>query len=164
MAARTLLIGIGNSLRGDDAAGLEVARRARALAAAGGDAPVECVEHEGEPLALLDAWEGADAVVLVDALHGGGPVGSAHRFEATARPLPALLVGSASASTHAIDLAQAIELGRELGRLPACLVLFGLSGACFHTGAGLSPAVAQAIGPLAERALNEAGELAKRPV
>lgn len=154
MAGRTLLIGVGNRLRGDDAAGLEVARRAKALVGAGSH--IEFVEHEGEPLALLDAWEGADAVVLVDALHGGGRPGSVRRFEASERPLPASLPGSTS-STHAIDLAQAIELGRELGRLPASLVVFALAGVGFQTGEGLSAEVEKAIGPLAERALAEAG-------
>jgi Ni,Fe-hydrogenase maturation factor len=51
----TLVIGIGNPDRGDDAAGLAVARNVRAAAPAG----VAVIELDGDQLALLDAWDGA---------------------------------------------------------------------------------------------------------
>ena len=59
------------------------------------------------------------------------------------------------ASTHALGLAEAIELARALDRLPARLELYGIEGARFEAGAGLTPAVAPAVealcGELCER-------------
>lgn len=159
-----LVIGVGNELRHDDAAGLEVARRTRALAAraprAPGAPPIGIREHEGETLALLGAWEGADTVVLVDAMHGRLPVGAIERFDASAGALPARMEGSTS--THAIGVGEAIELARVLGRLPRLLVVYGVAGARFDSGSGLSPAVREVIGPLARRVLDEASTLAVR--
>ncbi|HXW59088.1 MAG TPA: hydrogenase maturation protease [Solirubrobacteraceae bacterium] len=183
-----LVIGVGNPLRHDDAVGLEVARRAQALvedAASSGrmaharEARIAICEQEGEPLALLEAWEGADAVVLVDAMHrphtarrtgpaipdaeeathGAAPAGTIQRLDASTRPLPADL--SSSSSTHALGLAGALELGRALGRLPARVILYGVVGARFDAGVGLSPAVQEVVGQLAARALREANELSR---
>jgi hydrogenase maturation protease len=52
-------------------------------------------------------------------------------------------------STHALGVAEAIELARALGRLPARLEVYAIEGARFTAGAGLSPAVEQAVGKLA---------------
>ena len=156
-----LVLGVGNELRHDDAAGLEVVRRARALAPPGScdlATAIEFREHEGEMLALLAAWEGAGAVILADAIHGSGPVGTLQRFDVSRRPLPARLEGSSS--THAIGVADAIELGRVLGRLPRRVVVYGVTGACFDAGRGLSAALLDAIDPLARRVLEEAERLA----
>jgi hydrogenase maturation protease len=146
---RRLFIGIGNPLRGDDAAGLLAAR---ALRARGAD-DIEVRELEGEPLDLIEAWEGAEAVVVADAVSSRGEPGTLHRVDAVAEPLPAVLAGP---STHALGLAEAVELGRALGRLPRRLVVFGIEAASFEAGAEPGAAVREA----AERAAAAAaGEL-----
>ena len=81
---RVRVIGIGNPLRGDDAVGLLVARRVRELAGP----EVEVMELEGEPSRLIDAWQGARLVVVVDAVKSGAAEGAVMRFDATAEPLP----------------------------------------------------------------------------
>ena len=48
-----MVVGVGNPLRGDDGAGLEVARQLRDRAGAG----ARVHEMEGEGIALLDLWE-----------------------------------------------------------------------------------------------------------
>ena len=148
------VIGVGNMLAHDDAAGLEVVRRLgeRAKAAA-----ILIHEQEGEPLALLDLWAGADAAVLVDAIHCGGATGAIHRFDATSAPLPERLRGSTS--THAVGVAEAIELARTLERLPRRIVLFGVRGTRFDAGTGLSPEVEAVVEELADVVLREALEL-----
>ncbi len=143
---RRLFVGIGNPLRGDDAAGLLAARALRARGADG----IEVCELEGEPVGLIEAWEGAEAVLLADAVCSGGEAGEVHRVEAAAGPLPASLAG---ASTHALGLAEAIELARALERLPPRLVLYGIEAASFETGAEPSPAVRAAAERVAETAL-----------
>lgn len=132
---RRVVIGIGNAARGDDAAGLIVARRL------GG------VEHEGDPVALLDVWRGADRAVVVDAVSSGAAPGTVQRFDAAAAPLPAHL--RSSTSTHAFGLAEAIELGRALGRLPPELTVYGIEGERFEAATELTPAVAAAVDAIA---------------
>jgi hydrogenase maturation protease len=135
------VIGVGNAYRGDDAAGLVVARRLR-------ERGVEAIEQEGEPVALIDVFAARDAVVLVDAVQSGAPPGTVHRFDVSDGPLPRELRGSTS--THAVGLGEAIELARALGRLPPRVVVYGVEGARFATGVGLSYEVETALAPLVE--------------
>ena len=136
---KPLVIGLGNPLRGDDAAGLLVARRLIELA---DPQSVEVVELEGEPARLLDAWEGAELAIVVDALSSGGEEGELSWFDVSGEPLPA---GARAASTHALGLAEVIELGRALGRLPARLVVIGIEGANFSVGSAPTDAVLRAV-------------------
>jgi len=145
-----MVIGVGNALRHDDAAGLEVARRVRALV---DPARVAVIEHEGEQSALLDIWERAAAVVLVDAIRSGAPVGTIQRVDASEKPLPAPPWGSSS--THAIGVAEAIELARALGRLPAQVIVYGVEGVRFDAGDGLSKEVRDGVGVLTEAVSQE---------
>jgi hydrogenase maturation protease len=129
---------VGNAFRGDDAAGLEVAKLLQ------GTLPrcAEVLEHEGEPSALIDSWEGAEALWLVDAVSSGAEGGAVSRLEVGEQPLPA---GLFRASTHHLGLADAIELARVLGRLPARTVVYGIEGTRFEAGGGLTPKVAAAL-------------------
>jgi len=133
------VIGLGNEWRGDDGIGLEVARRV------GGR------QLPGEPIGLVDALAGRDEVVLVDAVSSGAPVGTIFRFEASEEPLPAPLFGASS--THALGLAEALELARSLGQLPRRVLVYGVEGESFDYGVGLSPAVAEAADRLTEEVL-----------
>jgi hydrogenase maturation protease len=149
-----VVIGVGNALRRDDAAGLEVVRRLRPDV---DPSEVAVLEQEGEPLALLDMWEGAEAVVLVDAIHSGALPGTIHRVDASLEPIPVEL--RSSASTHAIGVGEAIELARALHRLPGRVVLYGVEGLRFDAGRGLSDEVEAVMTELAEAVLREACEL-----
>jgi hydrogenase maturation protease len=138
-----ILIGVGNAWRGDDGAGLAVARRVRELSPAG----VEVREVEGDATALVEAWSGAEGVVVVDAAESGAPPGTVRRFDARTRPLPARSLRS---STHAFGVADAVELARALDRLPARLDVYAIEGASFAAGERLSPAVERAVAELAD--------------
>lgn len=156
-----VVIGVGNALRGDDAAGLEVARRVRSLAythATEMPAGIVVLEQERETLSLIEQWEGAAAVVLVDALRSGAHPGAIRRIDASSEPLPAEL--RSSASTHAVGVAEAIELARTLGRLPARVVFYGIEGARFDAGRGLTHDVHAVIPTLADAVVEEARRLA----
>ena len=149
-----MLIGIGNAWRGDDAAGLHLVRRLQPRLEALG---VRVLELSGEAGELLEAWQGSGLVVVADAVSSGAEAGTLHRYDATAGPLPAQL---ASPSTHGWGLAQAVELGRALGRLPRRLVVYGIEGEDFLTGRGLTPAVERAVDEAAERLIGELGRSA----
>jgi hydrogenase maturation protease len=154
LSAERLLIGLGNELRGDDAAGLLVARAARRQRATG----IGVVEREGEPIDLIGDWERARAVVVADAVDSGGEPGRVYRVDAATGPLPAAFAGP---STHALGLADAIELARALDRLPARLVVFGIEGGSFTPGAEPVPAVVAAADAVAAAALAELGAAAR---
>jgi hydrogenase maturation protease len=134
---------VGNPWRRDDAAGLAVGRLLE------GTLPldVDLLEREGEPTALIDAWEGAVRLWLVDAVSSGAAPGTLHRFDCSSAELPA---GLFRGSTHHVGLAEAVELARALGRLPGHTVLFGIEGGSFELGDELTPPVAAAIARTAE--------------
>jgi len=148
---RVVVIGVGNRLRADDGAGLEVARRLRE---AGLPPGVEILERDGDPASLMEAWAGAGLAVVVDAVASGGAPGAVLRLDATGGPLPARLFGT---STHALGIGEAVELARALGRLPERIVVYGIEGAGYAPGAARSPAVERAIGEVADRVAAEAG-------
>lgn len=141
-----VVVGMGNVYRGDDGVGLVVAERVRAAAPAG----VRVLECEQEPTRLLDAWQGAEAVVVVDAVAPMRDPGLLHRYDATGEPLPAQVFRS---STHAFGVGDAIEVGRALGRLPAQVIVYGIEGQSFDLGSSLSPPVAAAVEPAAAAVL-----------
>ena len=134
-----LVLGLGNDWRSDDAAGLEVARR---LGAAG----LRAMAWQGDPSGLIDAWEQEPAVILVDAVSSGAAGGTVHRLDAGTGALPARLFRG---STHHVSVAEAIELGRCLGRLPPRVEFIGIEGRRFEAGVGLTPEVALAVDDVA---------------
>lgn len=148
MTGQVVVIGLGNAMRGDDAAGLHAARR---LAHEPG---VAVRMHEGEGVGLLDLWADADVVIVVDAVRSGAPPGTIHRMDASTQPLPTAVD---RASSHAIGAAAAIELARALDSLPARVVFYGVEGSDFALGAALSPPVAEALDPLVRAVRGEIG-------
>ncbi|TMC07145.1 MAG: hydrogenase maturation protease [Chloroflexi bacterium] len=139
----TRVIGLGAEDRGDDVAGLLVARLVRAAAPPGADVH-ECAGDAG---ALLDLLEGADRVVLVDAARGGPP-GTVERLAPDAvRPAPAR-------STHGLGLADAIGLAAELGVLTGAVSLYVVHGLSFEPGP-VTPEVAAGARTAAELVLRD---------
>ena len=150
------VVGIGNPWRGDDAAGLAAAGHLRGTLPDG----VDLLEREGEPTALIDAWEGADALWLLDAVSSGATPGTVHRLDAGDRELPADLF---RVSSHHLGLADAIELARAVGRLPARVVVYGIEAASFEIGSGLTPEVAAAAVQAADAVREEVHACMRRP-
>lgn len=154
-AAAVLVVGVGNEMRSDDAAGLHAVRRLRPLLR--GDR-VSVVEHERETLGLVERLQGVRAAVLVDAIRSGAPAGTIHRLDAAAGPIPADLRGSSS--THAVGVAEALELARALGSLPERVLLYGIEGRRFDAGVGLSGEVLAALPALVSELRETAERLA----
>jgi hydrogenase maturation protease len=96
----------------------------------------------GDGTALIDAWQGYEHVLLVDATSSGAAPGTIHRIEPLTEPLPATF---SHHSTHSVNLAEAVELARVLKRLPARLTVLGIEGKDFGSGIELSPAVRAAV-------------------
>jgi hydrogenase maturation protease len=149
--SRALVIGVGNDFRSDDGAGLAVARLLKARRRDG----LAVLEHTGEVAGLLEAWRGADTVILVDAVVTGAAAGTIHRFDPRARDFPRECF---QCSTHAFGIPEALALGRALNLLPPRLVVFGVEARDFAPGGALSGEVERAARQAAERILQEIGD------
>jgi len=158
LAGSVLVIGIGNEYRRDDAVGLIVARRL----AERRDPTFTVLEHDGDGAALMEAWQGAETVIVVDAVLSGAEPGTTHRLDVSLKSLTALTALTAltveafRGSTHAFSLVQAVELSRTLHQLPPHFIIYGIEGCNFEAGTGLSSEVEQAVPKVADRILLEA--------
>jgi hydrogenase maturation protease len=149
---RPLIIGIGNDLRGDDAVGLQIARR---LAAEKPSAWDVC-EGNGDALTLIEAWQGREAVIIVDVTQAVGAPGTVRRLDANAGPLNAIMN---DVSSHGLGLGYSLELARSLAKLPKHCIVVVVEGADFSIGNSLSPEVALAIPEILECVRRESEEL-----
>jgi hydrogenase maturation protease len=122
---RVVVIGVGNSMRRDDGAGLAVVARARPRL----PRTVSVTECRGDATRLLDAWEGAEWAVVVDAARwpGASPGEVAWIADAESGSAGDVLDGADALGTHGLGVAHAIRLGRALGRLPGRLALLAVA-------------------------------------
>ena len=151
-AGQTLVVGVGNDDRGDDGVGPLVARLLACALASDPPAGVEVLPWTGDPMGLLDVWDGRDRLVLIDAVVSGAPAGACRRWG-----VDAPFHTDPGASTHGFGLATALALARALDRAPATVEVWGIEGAAFEPGAPLTPAVASAALALVERLGRELG-------
>ena len=134
----SLIIGVGNSYRSDDAVGILIARKLKDRVSD----RVSIKEQSGEGTSLMDSWQEHDRVCVVDAVSSGAPPGSIHRMDASKEPIPSKFF---SCSTHDFGVAEAIEMARALDQLPRQLQLFGIEGGNFQPGEMLSAEVERAM-------------------
>lgn len=139
----TLIIGVGNLYRRDDAAGISIIRKLKERV---GDA-VPLMEHTGEGVTLMEAWKTRGCVILVDAVSSGAAAGALHRVDAIKNELP---VDWFSCSTHNFGVAEAVELARSLDQLPRQLQVIGIEGLDFTPGEGLSAEVEKTVDQVVE--------------
>ena len=153
--ATPLVIGVGNDRRGDDRSGLDVVR-ALAHRLGGRARVVECTRDITD---LLELWSDHEDVIVVDGVRSGRPPGTVVRFEIGSNGLPAL----GPTSTHGLSLAEAVGLGRTLGRFPRRLVVYGIEVGEVSMREGLTPAVAQGVAEatvqIEEELLDELGPI-----
>ncbi len=145
-AKKALVVCVGNSLVGDDAAGCAV---------------YELLSHEPLPegarlqllgvggISLLECLEGESIMIVVDAVQLGSAPGTIHVLDWNELPQ----TGEGVVSAHGVGLREAIALGRVLSpeAMPGRVLLVGIEGASFDTiGAAMTPAVAAAVQNCAE--------------
>ena len=145
----TVVIGVGNRMRGDDAAGLVVIDRLTGRLAAG----VRLVESTGDVTHLLDAWRGASRAVVIDAVVSGDQPGTVHRLDACSG-IPS---SWRSPSSHLLGLVEALELGAVLDAVPADTVVFGIEAAEIDTGSEMTGPVEAATLRVADAVLELLG-------
>lgn len=135
-------------MRGDDAVGLVVARRLRREV----DDRVEVIEAEMAGVDLIESMKGARVVILIDAARSGEAPGTIHRLDGSAGSIRAPIFPR---SSHAIGTADALELARAMGVLPATVIVYGVEVENTEVGRPLSPSVAKALGQVADRILQD---------
>lgn len=131
-----VVIALGNRFRGDDGVGPTVADRLRYQ-------HFGCTIFEGsdDAMAIVNAWEGAALTVVIDAATSEAAPGTIHRLEVDAKPLSRDMT---RCSSHGLGLAEAVELGKVLGRLPTRLVIYAVEAKTFDPGVALSAEVTMA--------------------
>jgi hydrogenase maturation protease len=146
------VIGIGQSLRGDDGIGPEAVRQwTNDFPQTATDPRIQILLLETPGLGLLDDLAEADAVILVDAVSTGKPAGTVCVFD----PIPDTSLSAAEKTAHGFGVAESISLARKTGeRLPEHLILIGVEGGQYELGRSLSDPVRAAL-PVAVEKIQE---------
>jgi hydrogenase maturation protease len=133
--SKTLIAGIGNILLSDDGVGPWVAQQlARHLHCA--DVQIEDLGAIGSE--LIDYLSGRDRVILVDSVASAQEPGTILRFDKSQ-----LLAANAPIhfGQHTSSLISSIQIMEIAGVTPRELELFGIVGASYAAGIGLSHSV-----------------------
>lgn len=142
----TLVVGCGNLIRGDDAAGPVLVRR---LAERGVPAGVRLVDGGTAGMDVAFAMRGATRVVVVDASRVGVAAGTVHRV-----PGEALQdLQPPRGGLHQFRWDQALGFARWLLKddYPAEVEVWLVEGQAFEAGAPLTAAVDEAVDEVAAR-------------
>jgi hydrogenase maturation protease len=107
---KTLVIGLGNPILGDDGVGWRVAEEVAKKTMHRSEVEVDCASLGG--LSLMERLTGATRVILIDAIcTGKEPIGTVRQFPLS--DLPDLTAGH-TASTHDTSLHNALNVGRSM--------------------------------------------------
>ena len=145
MPKKTLILGIGNLLLGDEGVGVHAAR---ALQKEGCPGDVEILEIGTAILDALPALEKADRVIVLDAMKYDGNPGSVYRI-----PLGKCEKSQCIASMHGFDIFRVLALtGRDE---PPEVMVFGVEPFNLGWSMELSPQVSDSLTFLLESVRQE---------
>lgn len=155
---RPVIVGIGNTLLGDEGIGVHVVRRLRHLVPA--DSGIELVDGGTLSFNLLPVIESTACLIAVDAADFGELPGSVHclvgddfdRF-----------LGRSRHTAHEVGLRELLDMARLGGRLPGRRALVGVQPQRIDWGEEPTELVAAAIPAAADLALGLADEWCRLP-
>jgi hydrogenase maturation protease len=148
------VIGIGQSLRGDDAAGLEAIRQWREKfpeTAGRPEVRIEACELPG--LELLDLLNETNAAILVDAVQSSAMPGTIHRINEE----KLLSFSSNTKSAHGWGVAETLKLRHHLMEGNPAIRVIGIESNQMEIGAELSGAIRAAMPSVCEIIEEEIG-------
>lgn len=117
----TLVLGIGNTLLGDEGAGVHAARRFGRLA---GPRPgLEFLDGGTLSFTLLPSLEDHDRLIVFDAAHLGERPGAVRCFECAGMDE---FLGQPRRSAHEVGLCDLLDMARLSGHLPDRRALIGI--------------------------------------
>lgn len=155
---RTLVLGLGNPLMGDDGAGVAALERLREEWKLPGD--VELVDGGTWGMNLLPLIESAERLILLDAIHAGNRPGAVMLLQRD--DLPRYF--SHKLSPHQVDLREVLALAELRGTLPDDVVAIGVEPDSVEMRFGLGPRVDAAIGGMVALTLDRLESLGHRCV
>ena len=120
---KTLVVGLGNPILGDDGVGWKVAGKIEQQLSPDQSIAVDCLSLGG--ISLMEHLIGYDRAILIDAFVSDEEIGSIHMMKLKDMPNYSAFHIS---STHDTSLQNAIELGRSLGaHLPEDIIVIGIA-------------------------------------
>ena len=140
---KTLVIGLGNPILGDDGVGWQIAHELQQIKPIPSDVTIECLGIGG--ISLMEALIDYDRAILIDAIvTRQSPIGSINHVKLEDLPNPSL--GHMS-SAHDTSLLNALHMGQSLGaHLPEDISVVTIeSQNVYEFSERLTPAVAAAI-------------------
>ncbi len=156
--APVAVLGLGNVLLGDDAAGPSTVHWLQANFIF---PPGVSVQEIGTPgLDLLPYVSGRRAVIIVDTVTADAPPGEVLLYR---KDQIAMALTRPRLSPHDPGLAEAVACAELAGQAPEHLAVVGIVPASTATGMGLSDAVKEAIPVAGARVVRELEELGKPP-
>jgi hydrogenase maturation protease len=138
--APILVLGIGNTLLGDDGAGMDLMRRL-ARWSRNWHGAVEYLAGGTQGIALLDAVAGRYALVILDAIALGAPPGTVHLLQGE----EVLALSRHAASSRQASAGELLAAAVLLGEVPERLFMVGIEPACLTRRRRLSRLVRRAI-------------------
>ena len=149
MRKKTVVLGIGNTLLGDEGAGVHALR---ALEARSADLPdVEYLDGGTLSFTLAASIEEADQLIVFDAAQLNAAPGTVQLFEDDA--MDRFLGSRRKASVHEVGLIDLMAMARLAGRFPGRRALIGIQPQYLDWADAPTPAVAAAIPQACDLAL-----------
>ena len=139
---KTLVVGLGNPILGDDGVGWKVAENVRSLISSYAEVDVDCLSLGG--ISLMERLIGYERAILIDAFASDDEPGSVRVLELDSVPdYSAFHITSA----HDTSLQNALKLGRGIGAvLPEEIMVVGIATShIYDFSEELSPSVEAAI-------------------
>lgn len=149
---KTLVLGLGNPLLGDDGVGWRVAEALRERIS---DPSIEIDCHAGGGLSLMERLIGYDRAIIIDAINTGQhPQGTVECFRLEELPNR---VSSHLASSHETTLQTALRVGRMMGAaLPNDIRIVAIETQnVYDFSEELSPEVAHAVPQASELVIRQ---------
>ncbi len=148
--AKTLILGMGSPILGDDCVGVEVANRIRENV---DEDSVDVVEVSASGLELLDVICGYDRLIVIDSINTEqGKVGELHRLERSD-----LDFAVSPSPRHQVNLPTTLEVGRRLHmEVPEAIAIYAIEikdATIFREGC--TPEVERAIPGIVETIIEE---------
>jgi hydrogenase maturation protease len=145
---RTVILGIGNTLLGDEGIGVHLLH---ALESHGGPSDADYLDGGTLSFTLLAPISDANALLVMDATELDAPPGTVRLFEGV--DMDRFLGSRRKASVHEVGLIDLMAMARLLGSIPERRALIGIQPEYLDWAEAPTPAVAAAIPQACDLAL-----------
>ena len=145
--ARIAVVGVGNLLLKDEGIGVHIARALQQM-----DIPQDTKIIDGGTSPDLPYYiNGADKLVIIDAVKGGSKPGTVYRFH----PGDVNIESEEMVSVHELGLEQSLKIMGLMGRKPREIVIIGIEPGEIDWGTELSAELQQKIPEIVNIVLKE---------